>query len=174
MLRLGAQNESSVIAVELMRSGSASIDIGPGQESEIDQYLTIRTDAFTSQALGTYTASEVATLLDRDESSGMRAMILDGQFFVARILNEVVGLAGWRDTNLYNLYVDPEHMRQGIGSSLLHAVETQFASRCPSNTFHIDAGLYTRPFYESQGYAVTRVATSSDGLKYLEMQKTIR
>ena len=34
-------------------------------------------------------------------------MILDGQLFVARIQDNAVGLAGWRNRNLYNLYVDP-------------------------------------------------------------------
>ncbi len=101
-------------------------------------------------------------------------MISDGQLFVARHSGELVGLAGWKGQNVYNLYVDPPYMRRGIAAKLLASVEEQFMQKTSFETILVDAGLYTKNFYESQGYDVVGEPVSSDGLSYLEMQKRIR
>ncbi len=150
------------------------LSIALGDESEIPRYLEIRRAAFDNQAPSAYTREEVDALLERDESPGMQQMIELGQLFVAKVDDVVIGLVGWRDKNLYNLYVDPNYMRRGVGTKLLREVEAQFVERSGEATFHVDAGLYTRKFYESQGYIVTSTVTASDGLRYLEMQKHLQ
>ncbi len=126
------------------------------------------------QAPSSYSPEQVQALLARDESVGMSQTIAHHQLFVARLTGEVMGLGGWRNQNVYNLYVHPAYMRRGIGSALMEAIEAQFMAKTFHANLFVDAGLYTRAFYVGQGYEVLREVVSSDGLAYLEMQKRLR
>jgi ribosomal protein S18 acetylase RimI-like enzyme len=163
------------LAIDRIRGGHNGrvVDIAPAIEAQISACLEVRGSAFRDQAPTAYPAEQVVDLLVRDERPGMTEMIAEGQMFVAYVDGIVVGCAGWRGSNLYNLYVDPRFMRRGVGSALLRAVEAQYAAKSGRDIFCVDAGLYTRPFYVSQGYEVLREVTSSDGLAYLEMRKRL-
>jgi ribosomal protein S18 acetylase RimI-like enzyme len=150
------------------------LEILHGTPLDLTRCLNIRHDAFAYQAPSTYTIGEVRALLDRDEAEGMSQMIADGQLFVAKYARELVGLGAWRGKNVYNLYVDARYMRRGIGTKLLVAIEDQFQELTTHETLCVDAAMYTKPFYQSQGYELIREAVSSDGLAYLEMQKRLR
>lgn len=143
-------------------------------EADIPQCLEVRAAAFANQAPQSYTGTEVMRLIERDETPRLIELTRAGQLFVAASHTGVVGLGGWMDHNLYNLYVHPSYMRKGIGSLLLAHIEEQFIAKSQYDELLVDAGLYTRSFYESQGYMVVGVATASDGLRYLEMEKRMR
>jgi ribosomal protein S18 acetylase RimI-like enzyme len=149
------------------------IAISLAELADVERCLEIRHAAFSHAAPAAYSDEQVAALLGRDERPTMSAMIAQQQMFVARVDDVVVGCGGRRDVNVYNLYVDPAAMRQGVGSALLAAIEKQFVANKGRNTLLIDAGVYTQPFYESCGYRVVERVVSSDGLEYLEMEKRV-
>lgn len=148
------------------------VNISPATRDDVAKCLDIREAAFRAQAPSAYTSDEVEALLSRDETPHMCQMIVLQQLFVALIDDEIVGLGGWRDKNLYNLYVAPAHMRCGIGSRILRHIEEDFV-RAGGKTLFVDAGTYTLAFYESQHYELVNRRVSSDGLAYLEMRKQL-
>lgn len=104
-------------------------EISLATKPHLDSCLEIRAAAFTDQAPSCYTDEQVEDLLSRDESRGMLEMMSLSQMFVATSQGSIVGCAGWRETNIYNLYVHPSFMRQGIGTALLSSIETQFLQK---------------------------------------------
>jgi putative acetyltransferase len=74
-------------------------------------------------------------------------------FYVAEIDGKLVGYARFRpSTNeLCSIFVDPDHVRQGIGTALLREV-CEDGARRGLTYFWLDASLTAVPFYASGGF----------------------
>jgi putative acetyltransferase len=87
---------------------------------------------------------------------GYAASMADGETFDIALLGpRVVGFCGVKGDEIAGLFVDPDHMRQGIASTLLdRALARQRASGFPRCI--LSASLTAFRFYESRGFSVIR------------------
>ena len=78
---------------------------------------------FTEEALSNYTAERIATVLKRDDST-------DKITFLAYDKNTVIGVVtiDKLKCEISNLYVNPERLRQGIGTKLMEFAIKQMTS----------------------------------------------
>lgn len=141
--------------------------------ADLDRLKAIRHAAFATHAPSAYTATEVENLLADLDESELVGMVTAHQLFVAAITEEVVGLAGWRGTNLRHVYVAPGRERSGIGSRLVAQVEQDLRRRTGASEIWVNSVLYARGFYEANGYRLRTTGRAWDGSRYLRMVKTL-
>ncbi|MEJ3744355.1 GNAT family N-acetyltransferase [Actinomycetes bacterium KLBMP 9797] len=149
------------------------IEIGYAVPADVPRLLEIRHAAFAAQAPAVYPPEQVATLLTDIDPDELRRMAAARQLFVARVDGVLVGCAGWRDGRLRHVYVDPDHVRRGVGSALLARVEADFRERTGAAEITAGVVLYAEAFYRVNGYRVVREAAAWDGSLHLEMTKPL-
>lgn len=88
-----------------------------------------------------------------------RAMEAGETYFVATRGDKIVGFCSYQGNEIEGLFVGPDHVRRGIGTSLLRQVETDIWSTVVEEIL-LDAALPAVPFYKAHGYS-TREASSS-------------
>jgi GNAT superfamily N-acetyltransferase len=147
--------------------------IGRAADAEVPRLLQVRHAAFALHAPLRYSAEEVATLLNDIDETELVEMISKRQLFVARRAGQVVGLAGWKGERLRHVYVDPQHVRQGIASRLVSRVESDFRQRTGANVILAGVALHAEAFYRAIGYDVVGRLRAWDGSAYLEMAKSL-
>lgn len=86
---------------------------------------------------------------------------------VALIDQEPVGFASiWQaDSFLHNLFVHPQHQRQGVGRALLSHCTQHFTAEPTLKCLQANASAIR--FYSAHGWYVTREGKSSDGPYFL-------
>lgn len=77
--------------------------------------------------------------------------------FVAEQDGEVVGFSACTEEELAWLYVAPEHMRKGVGSSLWHHMVSVFPQICVLEV--LKGNEPARIFYEGLGFRVSALET---------------
>jgi GNAT superfamily N-acetyltransferase len=83
--------------------------------------------------------------------------VLEGWTRVAVVDGEIVGFATLVDSELEDLFVDPDWMRQGIATALVRVVATQVPR------IDLTANPHALAFYESVGFIEDGVAETSGG-----------
>jgi ribosomal protein S18 acetylase RimI-like enzyme len=150
------------------------ITVEDARPDDVPRLLEIRHAAFARHAPAAYSPAEVATLLADVSEDELQAMIASRQLFVARTAARViVGLAGWKGTQLRHVYVDPAYTRRGIATRLLGHVEADFRTRTGATRIEAGVALHAEPFYRARGYQLVRRAQAWDGSAYLEMTRTL-
>jgi ribosomal protein S18 acetylase RimI-like enzyme len=150
------------------------ITVEDARPDDVPRLLEIRRAAFARHAPAAYSPAEVATLLADVSEDELQAMIASRQLFVARTAARViVGLAGWKGTQLRHVYVDPAYTRRGIATRLLGHVEADFRTRTGATRIEAGVALHAEPFYRARGYQLVRRAQAWDGSAYLEMTRTL-
>jgi ribosomal protein S18 acetylase RimI-like enzyme len=150
------------------------ITVEDAQPDDVPRLLEIRHAAFARHAPAAYSPAEVATLLADVSQDELQEMIASRQLFVARTAARVlVGLAGWKGTQLRHVYVDPDYTRRGIATRLLGHVEADFRARTGATRIEAGVALHAEPFYRARGYQLVRRAQAWDGSAYLEMTRTL-
>lgn len=97
-----------------------------------------------------------------------------GRGWVAEVGSGIVGfaIANAEDGNLWALFVDPAHERQGIGRSLLEAAVAWCWSRGLTRLWlTTEAASRARSFYEAAGWQVT--ALVAGGQVRLELERGV-
>ena len=149
-----------------------SITVEDARPDDLPRLLEIRHAAFARHAPAAYSPAEVATLLADVNQDELQEMIASRQLFVTRTAARViVGLAGWKGTQLRHVYVDPAYTRRGIATRLLDHVEADFRTRTGATRIEAGVALHAEPFYQARGYQLVRRAQAWDGSAYLEMTK---
>jgi ribosomal protein S18 acetylase RimI-like enzyme len=150
------------------------ITVEDARPDDVPRLLEIRRAAFARHAPAAYSPAEVATLLADVSEDELQAMIASRQLFVARTAARViVGLAGWKGTQLRHVYVDPAYTRRGIATRLLGHVEADFRTRTGATRIEAGVALHAEPFYQARGYQLVRRAQAWDGSAYLEMVRPL-
>jgi ribosomal protein S18 acetylase RimI-like enzyme len=148
------------------------VTVEDARPDDVPRLLEIRHAAFARHAPAAYSPAEVATLLADVSQDELQEMIASRQLFVARTAARViVGLAGWKGTQLRHVYVDPAYTRRGIATRLLGHVEADFRTRTGATRIEAGVALHAEPFYRARGYQLVRRAQAWDGSAYLEMTK---
>src|SRR5690242_14618155 len=92
------------------------------------------------------------------------AAIAAGRLYVAEEGDEVRGFGamGPAGGEVWLLYVSPAHVRHGVGTLLIQAME-QVARDAGLRTLHLRASLNAVPFYERVGFRKQREVIQSFG-----------
>ena len=92
-----------------------------------------------------------------------------------RLAGGARGKLNWNWLHVSVLWVAPELRQQGLGSRLLHAIESAARAR-GCNQAHLDTFSYqAKPFYERHGYAVFGVLENyPPGHERIFLHKTLR
>jgi ribosomal protein S18 acetylase RimI-like enzyme len=141
--------------------------------TDMPRLLEIRYAAFAGQAPSAYSPKQVTTLLADVDEAELRSMIEEEQLFVARLDQQIAGLAGWRDDRLRHVYVWPAYARRGLATALVRQAERDFRARTGRPVIEAGVALHAEPFYRAIGYTVVRRATAWDGSGYLEMTRPL-
>ncbi len=150
------------------------ITVEDAQPDDVPRLLEIRHAAFARHAPAAYSPEEVATLLADVSQDELQEMIARRQLFVARTAaRAIIGLAGWKGTQLRHVYVDPAYTRRGIATRLLGHVEADFRTRTGATRIEVGVALHAEPFYRARGYQLVRRAQAWDGSAYLEMTRSL-
>jgi len=107
------------------------------------------------------------------KTSELEEMIKNKSLFVAEENNQVVGCGGWLGESVKHMYVSPNKVKKGIGSTLLRVLEIDFKNRTKNSVIKAGVILYARPFYEKNGYEFLKIDTDWDGSKFNRMQKKL-
>ena len=113
-------------------------------EPDCETIHAIHTRCLTFTLASRYTAAQLhAWMLGRTASGYWNAARSGEGFLVAEVAGQVVGYASWSDDELLSLFIDPDHQKQGLGSSLLNGC----LARAP-NLMVVKAALGAESFYE--------------------------
>lgn len=98
------------------------------------------------------------------------------RLFLAEVDGQMVGFGGRRDDEVTAVYVDPEHVGQGVGTALLGAVERD-ARREGRSELHLSSTVPASRFYESAGFSAGAAKThrlrSGAWVDVVEMRKDL-
>ena len=134
-------------------------DYDPG---DLDGVIRVFVDAIRLVARKDYNPDQIAawSAVDRDEWARWR---LTRPTFVAEVDGEIIGFSDLEnDGHLDMMFVAPHQQRRGVSKALLARVERQ--ARMLGLTFvYAEASKTARPFFESQGFAVTGPVTIEEG-----------
>jgi len=125
--------------------------------TDADRVAIARLHEAAIRALGTaaYTAEEVdswaAGILPANYP-------LDQQIYVAVEDDAVIAFGHYNDGEIAAVYVDPLHVRRGIGRLLMDKLE-EVARAEGATSVHLNAALHSQGFYAACGYRVTMLTT---------------
>jgi GNAT superfamily N-acetyltransferase len=117
--------------------------------------------ADADEAAGVFTAAFasmrfVPKLHSADEDREFVRMLISAkETWIAERAGRVLGLACWHDGWLEQLYVDPAHHNEGVGTALLERVMHAHPEGFQLWTFQANAGA--RRFYERHGFALVEL-----------------
>ncbi len=105
-----------------------------------------------------YPASEIERVVEALSPERMRSRATWTHFYVAIHDSVIVGCgaigAFWgseTESSLFNIFVDPEYQRKGIGRKIVETLEAdEFALR--AKRIQIPASIPAIPFYKKMGY----------------------
>ncbi|MDJ0692667.1 MAG: GNAT family N-acetyltransferase [Xenococcaceae cyanobacterium MO_188.B32] len=142
---------------------------------ELIQLLRIQTDALRTLCLSDYSSRELEALIEHN----LRHFSLGGYrgefILVAEVDGVLVAWSALLGSRISAIYVHPQFIRQGIGSQLLRALETQ-AIHSQFRTLKVAASLTARPFYQCHGYQLigrSFLLAKDLPIPYLKMKKQL-
>ncbi|MEH1934930.1 MAG: GNAT family N-acetyltransferase [Nostoc sp.] len=127
------------------------IKIRLAQPQDRNQIFDIQRDAIQILCSRDYNPEQIQALLnyaelDQSQREGRKDIV-----FVAEIGEKIVGFSAYSRYWVNALYVHPQYVRQGIGTELLKAIESEACSQ-NVNTLAVCASITAKPFYEASGY----------------------
>jgi len=116
--------------------------------------LTVHVRAVLEVAVRDYGEAIARSWVFGLTAEGYATSMADGEAFdIAMLGPRIAGFCGVKDGEICGLYVDPDHMRQGIASTLLdRAITRQRARGFPRSV--LLASLTAVRFYERHGFYV--------------------
>jgi GNAT superfamily N-acetyltransferase len=122
------------------------------KSEDFPELIDLQTRSLTQLSKPHYSSLESVMIADHQAQARQQA---NETRFVAEVQGQIVGFAALLNMQpmIGAIYVDPEWIRQGVGSKLLEAVEAEAKER-HIRVLSVMSSLMAVPFYESQGYAV--------------------
>ena len=149
--------------------------IRPAHADDLFQLLRIQTDSLRTLCLSDYSSLELEALIAHNlyhfSLGGYRSEFI----LVAEVDRVIVGWSALLGSRISAIYVHPQFIRQGIGSQLLRALETQ-AIQSQFSTLQVAASLTARPFYQCHGYQIigrSFLFAQNFPIPYLKMKKNL-
>ncbi|MDZ7746717.1 MAG: GNAT family N-acetyltransferase [Halobacteriales archaeon] len=146
-------------------------EIRPAIPEDVDAIRDVADAAWWDTYPGTLDAAQIETAVDRLYDPEFLTEVLgerdDLLFLVAERDGEVVGFGSAQQTfadevELFTLYVDPDHQREGVGTALLDAIlETARTESIDRLRVGILSGNQrARSFFESHGFERIETVTT--------------
>jgi GNAT superfamily N-acetyltransferase len=152
--------------------------------SDAERILRIKQAAIGSIDTGEYTADQLTAWQPADEALPVFRRAIESERFMILVAETegengpecaaYGGLSG-RTNRIDAVYVHPDHMDEGIATSLVRQFETRAQMRGLTN-LRVVSSLNARPFYESLGYhAVDTETRTIDGIgvEFAVMEKSL-
>ncbi|MEH1838784.1 MAG: GNAT family N-acetyltransferase [Nostoc sp.] len=127
------------------------IKIRLAQPQDRNQIFDIRRDAIQILCSRDYNFEQTQALLNDTQLDKSQGGETKDIVFVAEIGEKIVGFSAYSRYWVNAVYVHPKYVRQGIGTELLKAIESEACSQ-NVNTLAVCASITAKPFYEASGY----------------------
>ncbi|MBD2462948.1 GNAT family N-acetyltransferase [Oscillatoria sp. FACHB-1407] len=128
-----------------------NVHIRRSQPSDLDKILEVQATALRKLSI-TYNSTQVESLVQSQANARSAG---DEIGVVAEYEGEIIGFAAIMTSkpSIAGVYVDPKHIRQGVGTQLLEAIE-QIGMGRGDKTFDVMSSLATVDFYQARGYQI--------------------
>ena len=130
-----------------------AIEIRPATLDDAEAICRVAIRTLRESNARDYPADEIARLVAGFTPPRIAAFIASRPFYVAIVDGAVVGTANLEGAEARAVFVDPDHQRQGVGASLMAAVEDLARARSVA-TLRVESSITAEAFYERLGYAV--------------------
>jgi len=129
------------------------VTIRPAKQEDLQSIWRVHTRAIKEVCKNHYSAREIKAWAAVLKPARYRGSIEKGVFFVAVEDEDIVGFGNLnRDTcEVEAMYVDPDHLRRGVGMKILRNIET-VARDCGLTTLRLTSSLNAVPFYQKAGF----------------------
>jgi GNAT superfamily N-acetyltransferase len=116
-----------------------------------ERLVAIRRMAMASTLSSAYSKEVIESILCGFSIEDFPRLMKEGELFeLASIGPNIIGFSGTKKNRLESLFVDPNYMRQGVGSTLLTRAEDRIRSR--HEKIVLTATLVSVNFYLHHGY----------------------
>jgi GNAT superfamily N-acetyltransferase len=177
---MAACSPRSASACRIRRRMAEALTIRPVAAADVDPLAELQEASILRHGVAAYGEAK-ARAWARVGHEFKRALLADGQFFVAERAGERLGVGGWSPDALETglawiryLFVHPDHVRCGIGRRLVEVAEAA-AIGAGRTRFQVWSSLNAVAFYEALGYRRVRAARwpvrQSVELDYVLMRK---
>ncbi|RCJ40603.1 hypothetical protein A6770_37815 [Nostoc minutum NIES-26] len=127
------------------------ITIRLAQPQDRNRIFDIQRDAIQRLCSRDYSPEQIQGLLNDKHLDNWQGEDTKEIVLVAEIGETIVGFSAYSRYWVNAVYVDPKYVRQGIGTQLLKAIESDALSE-NINTLAVCASITAKPFYEGSGY----------------------
>ena len=127
------------------------ISIRQARTSDRDRIIQLHSQSIQQLCTADYNPAQIQALLDDKKVYGTKSW--GDVVFVAEYGETIVGFSALLRGTVSAMYVHPEWTRQGIGKSLLQAIEREAIFRRWQWLF-VKASITAVPFYQACGYQI--------------------
>lgn len=123
--------------------------------SDAEEIAAVHVSAIREVCSQVYEPSQIQAWVSGKTPQGYLRAIAERLVFVALRQDQVVGFSeiAPKTGEIFAVYVRPDSLRQGVGGSLLQALETSAAEHALGR-LHLHATLNAIPFYEAHGFVL--------------------
>lgn len=110
---------------------------------------------------------------NKDPETIRKWIISGAELWLAEVSGRPAAVGGLAQGHAISLlYVDPDHLRQGLGAALLARLEQELA-RAGCAKAHLDATKTAQGFYAAQGWQPAGPAAQWNGIPQFPMRKSL-
>jgi GNAT superfamily N-acetyltransferase len=132
-----------------------AIEIRPATADDAEAICRVAIRTLRETNARDYTPDVIARLVAGFTPQRIAAFIASRPFYVALAHGAVVGTANLDGAAARAVFVDPDHQGQGVGTSLMAAVENLARARSVT-TLHVQSSVTAEGFYKKLGYVPVR------------------
>lgn len=131
------------------------ISVRQAQLKDVEQICLVHIASVRVLCANDYTPNQIEAWVGKlTPKRHLEAMEETGEImFVASKSQAIIGFSSLFENELCAVYVHPDYARQGVGTMLLNAVETEAISQ-NIEKLEFSASINAKPFYQRRGYEV--------------------
>lgn len=131
------------------------ISVRKAQLQDVEQICRVHIASVRGLCANDYTPRQIEAWVGKlTPKRHLEAMEETGEImFVAEKEKAIIGFSSVFENELCAVYVHPNYARQGVGTMLLNAVETEAISQ-KIEKLEFSASINAKPFYQRHGYKV--------------------
>lgn len=137
--------------------------------SDAPQLYQVLVTSVRTLCAGDYTQAQLETVIDNSNVEFYERVLTQGSMtiVVAEIGGSVVGFASLCRSTIGDLFVHPLHIKQGVGTRLLNAIEMEAVLQ-NIKKLRVSASLTACRFYQARGYCIIKpsfITNSQTGIR---------